>query len=63
MAKKQSHAGLFIAFWLGLLTGALIVALIFMYQSYNSTNLQDAMIKKWVESSLGVDSEDILIQP
>lgn len=34
-----------IIFWLGLLTGALITSIVFLYGTYQSKNFQDALIR------------------
>jgi hypothetical protein len=52
---KKAHIQIdqqkFVLFWMGLLTGAVLVGLIFTYQAIESTN-GGAAILKWYETQL-----------
>lgn len=45
MQKSIFSVHPFIIFWLGLLTGALIVGFVFLYQALNSADYSNALLK------------------
>lgn len=58
----KSHMSLFAAFWIGILTGALIVGLVFTYKNMDNTNLESSVLKYWSQQA-GVDTSNIFVQP
>lgn len=53
---------LFVAFWIGALTGALIVGLVFTYKNMDTTNLESSVLKYWSQQA-GVETSNIFVQP
>lgn len=51
MQTKNLFHHQFWIFWIGLLTGALIVGLIFSYQAIQSQNLKNALLKYYKSST------------
>lgn len=62
MASHAAHAGHvrnwnpMMVFWLGLLTGALVVGFVFLYRLINTVDYQDALLKYTYSTSLKLSS-------
>ncbi len=53
---------LFVAFWLGVLTGALVVGLIFTYKTMDNSTMESNILKYWSDQA-GVETSNIFVQP
>ena len=55
MQKAYTSLHPFWIFWIGVLTGALIVGLVFAYQAIQQQNLQDALLKSGKTTTNSID--------